>query len=95
MTPEQIALVQASFRNVVPIRDAAASLFYTRLFKLDPSLKPMFQNDMKQQGRKLMIAIATVVQGLNDLEEILPVIQDLGRRHASVGAAGKLLTVKW
>ncbi len=47
MTPEQITLVQNSFSKVVPIREQAASLFYGRLFELDPSLKPLFKGDMK------------------------------------------------
>ena len=30
MTPEQIALVQSSFRSVMPISDQAAEMFYGR-----------------------------------------------------------------
>ena len=63
MNPEQITLVQEGFRKVQAIRDTAAELFYARLFTLDPSLKSLFDDDMKQQGRKLMAAIAFVVQG--------------------------------
>jgi hemoglobin-like flavoprotein len=37
---------------------------------------------MTDQERKLMNAMAVVVDGLNDLESILPAIRDLGRRHA-------------
>jgi len=32
MTPEQIELVQSSWKQVIPIRDTAAELFYGRLF---------------------------------------------------------------
>ena len=86
MTPEQIALIQDSFRKVVPIKDRAAQLFYTRLFELDPSLKGLFPSDMTQQGRKLMAGMGVVVQGLSNLKAILPVVQELGRRHAGYGA---------
>ena len=51
MNKNQIALVQTSFAQVLPIADDAAALFYTRLFELDPSLRPMFRGDMKEQGR--------------------------------------------
>lgn len=85
MTPEQIALVQDGFSKVVAIRDNAAQLFYARLFQLDPSLRSLFQDDMKRQRRKLMAAIATVVKGLNEPEDILPMIRELGRRHAGYG----------
>lgn len=54
MTPEQVTLVQGSWKKVLPISDTAAEMFYTRLFSLDPALKPLFKGDMKEQGRKLM-----------------------------------------
>lgn len=85
MTPEQIALVRTSFAQVVPIREAAAGLFYGRLFELDPSLKPMFKGDMKEQGVKLMAMIGTAVGGLDRLDSIVPAVQALGRRHAGYG----------
>jgi len=85
MTPEQIALVQSSFAQVLPIADTAATLFYGRLFELDPSLKPLFKGDMQEQGRKLMTMIRLVVNGLNRLDQLVPAVQELGRRHARYG----------
>jgi len=55
MTPEQIAIVQTTFRSVAPISDTAAQLFYGKLFELDPTLKPLFRGDMHEQGRKLSL----------------------------------------
>ena len=83
MTPNQISLVQKSF-DTVPA-EAAAELFYARLFELDPSLRPLFKGDMKVQGQKLMDMIAAAVEGLSDLETIVPAVQDLGVRHAGYG----------
>ena len=40
---------------------------------------------MKDQGRKLMHMIAAAVHGLDQPETILPVIQNLGKRHAGYG----------
>ncbi|WP_455205319.1 globin family protein [Kaarinaea lacus] len=85
MTPEQKNLVQSTFKDVVPIADTAAKLFYSRLFELDPELKSLFKGDMEEQGRKLMQIIATAVNGLDKLEEIVPVVESLGRRHAGYG----------
>ena|SRR5437867_12103718 len=85
MTPEQIALVQTSFAQVLPIADTAAALFYGRLFELDPSLKPLFKGDMQEQGRKLMTMIRVVVNGLNRIDQLVPAVQELGRRHARYG----------
>jgi len=85
MTPEQIALGQSSFKKVVPIKETAGELFYNRLFTLDPALKPLFPEDIKPQIQKLMATIATAVGALNKLETIVPVVQDLGRRHVAYG----------
>jgi hemoglobin-like flavoprotein len=89
MTPEQVALVRSSFAKVVPIKETAADLFYTRLFQLDPSLKPLFKGDMKEQGLKLMTMIGTAVGGLDRLDSIVPAVQALGRRHADYGVQDK------
>jgi len=85
MTPEQIKLVQDSWAKVVPISETAAELFYGKLFELDPSLKPMFKGDMKEQGRKLMAILNTAVNALTKLETIVPAVQDMGRRHVGYG----------
>jgi hemoglobin-like flavoprotein len=87
MTPEQVLLIQASFAKVLPIADTAAALFYGRLFELDPSLRPLFQGDMREQGRKLMTMLRVVVNGLHRLDQLVPAVQELGRRHAAYGVA--------
>jgi hypothetical protein len=57
MTPYQIRLVQSSWEQVVPIQDAAAGLFYSRLFEVDPTLAPLFKGNMVEQGRRLLSMI--------------------------------------
>lgn len=89
MTPEQIKMVQASWKQVLPISEQAAEIFYSRLFETDPELKSLFKGDMKSQGRKLMTMINTAVNGLTNLEAIIPAVQDLGRRHVDYGVKEK------
>ena len=81
MTPHQIKLVQDTFVSVAAISDAAAELFYGKLFELDPSLKPLFKGDMKEQGKKLMKMIGIAVGKLKDLENLVPALEDLAKRH--------------
>ena len=81
MTPKQIGLMQTTWKQVIPIADTAADLFYSRLFELDPRLKPLFIGDMKEQGEKLMKMITVAVNGLDTLDEIVPTVRDLGKRH--------------
>jgi nitric oxide dioxygenase len=86
MTPDQIRLVQDSFAKVTPISETAAVLFYDRLFEIAPSVKAMFPTDMTEQRRKLMATLAVVVNGLSNLDSILPAASALAKRHVSYGA---------
>ena len=85
MTPKQVELVQTTWEKCVPIADQAAALFYGKLFELDPNLKPLFTTDIKEQGKKLMQMITAAVRGLSDLNRLVPVVEDLGRRHVGYG----------
>ncbi len=87
MNTDQIELVRASFAKVVPIKDAAAGLFYGRLFETAPEVKPLFKGDMTDQGRKLMATLAVVVNGLANLETILPAVKALAVKHVDYGVA--------
>jgi hemoglobin-like flavoprotein len=87
MTLDQKQLVQKTWEKVLPIADSAATLFYGRLFELDPSSRPLFAHtDMPEHRRKLMDAIRMAVNGLDTLDKLIPAVRSLGRRHASYGA---------
>jgi hemoglobin-like flavoprotein len=86
MTSDQVTLVQQSFAKVAPISETAAVLFYDRLFEVAPTVKAMFPADMTEQRKKLMAMLAAVVNGLNNLESILPAASALAKRHVSYGA---------
>ena len=86
MTPDQVKLVQESFAKVAPISDHAAVMFYDRLFEIAPQVKGMFPTDMSEQRRKLMATLAIVVNGLSNLEMILPAASSLATRHVAYGA---------
>jgi hemoglobin-like flavoprotein len=66
----------------MPISDAAASLFYDRLFEMDPSVRPLFKSDMAQQKKKLMQTLSVAVDGLSNIPRLVPVLEQLGSRHA-------------
>ena len=85
MTPAQVKLIQDSFAKVAPISEQAAALFYGRLFEIAPEVKPLFKGDMTEQGRKLMRTLAVVVNGLGDLNAILPAASALAKRHVAYG----------
>lgn len=89
MTPEQIELVKSSWEKVKPISEVAAGLFYGKLFEIDPELKEIFSGDMTEQGRKLMAMINTAVNSLGNLSDIVPAVQELGKRHIDYGVKDK------
>ncbi|KXI30967.1 hemin receptor [Paraglaciecola hydrolytica] len=90
MNPDQIKLVQESFKKVVPIASEAAELFYGRLFTISPDLKPLFTGDIKVQGTKLMKMLSVVVSGLSNLDTLLPTVKALGKRHVDYGVTADM-----
>lgn len=86
MNDTQITLIQESFAKVVPIKDTAAEIFYGDLFETAPEVKPYFaKSDMKEQGSKLMATLGVVVNGLRDLDKVVPVAQQLAVKHVDYG----------
>lgn len=85
MTENQIQLVQSTWEECVPIADQAAELFYGKLFELDPELRPLFKNDLKNQGKKLMQTLTLAVRGLHTLDRIVDPVKELGVRHVDYG----------
>ena len=85
MEASTVTLVQESFEKVKPIAPQAAEIFYSKLFELDPNLKPLFPTDKKgamvEQGNKLMTMLAAAVAGLSNLDALVPVLKGLGQRH--------------
>jgi hemoglobin-like flavoprotein len=85
MNTQQIAIVQHTFALAAPLAEETASCFYQRLFELDPTLRPLFAGDIKQQGDKLMTVLAFVVRGLDHPATIVGPVQRLGERHLHYG----------
>jgi len=85
ITERQKTLVQNSFALVEPIADQAADIFYNKLFEYDPTLKPLFKGDIKQQGKKLMATLKVAVASLNNLDKLVPVLQQLAVKHLDYG----------
>ena len=86
MTPRQIELVQSSLPAILAIREKAAGLFYERLFAIDPTTRPLFAGaDMREQGVKLIGAIAMIVGALSRLDTISRDVRKLAHHHQGYG----------
>ena len=59
----------------------ATKLFYKRLFEEYPSVVPLFSSaDMDEQAEKLVKTVKLSVDTLEDLEALIPVLEELGAR---------------
>lgn len=86
MTPAQKDLVQGTWALVVPIADTATAMFYDRLFEIDPGSKELFQKtNLAEQRLKLLQVLSVAIAGLDDLHRLIPIVENLGRRHAGYG----------
>jgi len=85
LSRRDIRIVQRDWAKVERIADTAATLFYDRLFALDPSVRPLFKGDMAAQKVKLTRMIGAAVYGLRDAEVLMPILRHLGQKHARLG----------
>ncbi|REE98047.1 globin domain-containing protein [Thermomonospora umbrina] len=75
---ENFALVGAHGEDV-------AAYFYADLFSRAPAVRPMFPASMEKQQEKLLAALSAIVSLLDDPAELVPFLEDLGRRHDGLG----------
>jgi hemoglobin-like flavoprotein len=87
ITPAQIGLVKGSFARISLNPREIGTCFYTRLFELDPKLQVLFGASMREQGQALFTMIDLVVRILDFQQQLVPIIYDLGRRHAAYGVS--------
>ena len=85
MTPEQVVMVQATWRPVLTVGDTFAELFYGKLFSLDANLRALFSLDLREQGRNLTAMISVVTGSLARPERVGLALRELGRRHRTYG----------
>lgn len=85
MTPQQVLLVQRSHALLAPIAAQAGKLFYRKLFALAPALQPLFIGDIRDQAARLMQMIGGAIRLLDRPEALMPVLAQLGARHAGYG----------
>lgn len=85
VTEQQKALVQESFKVVEKISDVAADMFYQRLFDIEPDLRSLFSEDLREQKKKLMGALKVLVNTLDNPDKLIPILEDMGRKHKTYG----------
>ncbi|MBN8678296.1 MAG: hypothetical protein J0M29_08730 [Chitinophagales bacterium] len=86
MTKAQIQLIHHSWRLLKAIDPAlVGDVFYSRLFFLYPKLRHMFPKKMEEQHQKLIDMLSHMVARLDQPEQLLPEIREMGKRHQGYG----------
>jgi hemoglobin-like flavoprotein len=81
----EITRIRRGFGAVATDADRFTAGFYTRLFELAPTLRPLFPDDLSGQRDKLKHMLAMLVAGLDRPAALRPTLATLGDRHRSYG----------
>jgi|GEM_PF-3309434 len=85
LSAKEKQLVQSSFYKISAIPETIARDFYQSLFLLDPSLERLCKADSEMQGVGLLKMLHLIARGLDDFEELIPVLKECSRRHHAFG----------
>lgn len=81
-----IDVLETSFQEIVPQGEAFVAAFYERLLAEYPQTRAFFATtDMKEQKKKLLGALALVIQNLRKPDALASALKGLGQRHAAYG----------
>ncbi len=75
------AALKASWANVVAAGDDVPLYFYSHLFLSHPEVRPMFPIQMSGQRDKLVTALGAVVSNVDEIDSVVPLLEQLGRDH--------------
>jgi NAD(P)H-flavin reductase/hemoglobin-like flavoprotein len=76
-----IAALRKSWATVAKSGDEVPLHFYSHLFLSNPELRSMFPISMSTQRDKLVSALARIISNIEQLDEVVPFIEQLGRDH--------------
>jgi NAD(P)H-flavin reductase/hemoglobin-like flavoprotein len=76
-----IAALKTSWADVAAHGDEVPLYFYSHLFVSHPDLREMFPIQMTGQRDKLVAALGHIVSNVDQLDDVVPFIEQLGRDH--------------
>ena len=85
MTPQQIHTIRKSFAELSRHDQVAGLVFYRRLFELDPALRPLFQDDIEVQSKKLIDMLGILIAMLEQPLGLEMELRAMGARHSGYG----------
>lgn len=85
LSPEDLALVRASFAQVRRRMEPGSTLFYDVLFARAPGYRTLFRDDLSGQGMKFMTTLGTILGTLDRPDDWRDRHADLAEGHAALG----------
>jgi hemoglobin-like flavoprotein len=89
MTPEQLAVVRASYKLLGTDATSMAEDFYGRLFAVDPSTRELFSDGPEIMAVKFTAELDAIVEAIASFDEFRARVADLGVRHAAYGVQAR------
>ncbi|MET0765279.1 MAG: globin domain-containing protein [Blastococcus sp.] len=80
-----IPAMRANFAKAAATGDEAPLYFYSHLFLSHPETRQMFPVSMAHQRDRLFSALGDVVARVDDVDALVPILQQLGRDHRKFG----------
>ena len=77
--------MRANFAKAAAAGDEAPLWFYSHLFLSHPETRQLFPVSMAHQRDRLFAALGEVVARVDDLDSLVPILQQLGRDHRKFG----------
>jgi NAD(P)H-flavin reductase/hemoglobin-like flavoprotein len=84
-----IPAMRASFAKAAAAGDEAPLYFYSHLFLTHPETRRLFPVSMAHQRDRLFEALGDVVHYVDDLDRLVPILQQLGRDHRKFGTVAE------
>ncbi|CAM5731522.1 Flavohemoprotein [Streptomyces alboniger] len=78
-------LIRGTMAEIGPVADKVTSYFYALLFVRHPDLRPMFPAAMDTQRDRLLKALLTAAEHIDNTEVLVDYLQNLGRGHRKYG----------
>jgi NAD(P)H-flavin reductase/hemoglobin-like flavoprotein len=75
------AALKASWGKVAAAGDDVPLYFYSHLFLSHPEVRSMFPIQMTGQRDKLVTALGAVITNVDELDKVMPLLEQLGRDH--------------
>lgn len=78
-------LIRRTMAEVAPVADKVTSYFYALLFVRHPYLRPLFPAAMDAQRDRLLKALLTAAEHIDNAPVLVDYLQNLGRGHRKYG----------